>query len=424
MAFGLIPWRMVAAVVPTTAAIMGDSLIYVVLPVSAAEFGIGGQLGLTSGVWIGVALSINRFIRLFSNGWAATIYRRFGLRPPFVTSVALGALTTLAYSFSHGIWLLLAARALWGVSYSFLRLASYMTALEPANAGIRGRLIGFFNAGQRLGSLIAVTAGAYLVTATDRTTAFTIIAATGLAGVLVSMYVAPLSTPVRPLRAAAPARSATWSLRDRLWAFALTPLPISAHRLRAALLSVAVARAVLAFAANGLIIATVAPYLRDIGTSDSSVFGTTVAVVTLAGLVVGTRWFADLALSVPLGYLSDRVGRRAIVIAGVGVSAGAAMVLAIADGYELAVIALPMLFIASVAAQTALETQFGESVPDESRASALGRFSTWLDLGAAIGALVGLPLAEAAGYATTFMVAAVLLLAAGTWYARTTRPSR
>ena len=47
---------MVEVVSPTGAVIMGDSLMYVVLPV-VAEFGAGEHFGLAASFWIGLGLS-------------------------------------------------------------------------------------------------------------------------------------------------------------------------------------------------------------------------------------------------------------------------------------------------------------------------------------------------------------------------------
>ena len=168
----IIPAGMVYAVAPTAAVIMGDSLMYVVLPVAASEFGAGDQLGLSTSFWIGVALSINRFVRLVSNAFAALVYQRFGVRWPFVASIGLGALTTLAYGLGSGLAVLLLARAAWGVSYSCMRLAAHLTAFRVGTSDMRGRLMGFFNSGQRLGSLVAVTAGALLYQLTTREVTF------------------------------------------------------------------------------------------------------------------------------------------------------------------------------------------------------------------------------------------------------------
>ena len=52
---------------------LGDSLIYIVLPVSAELFGL-------SILWVGVLLAANRIIRTFTYGLIAHIGARIGLR--------------------------------------------------------------------------------------------------------------------------------------------------------------------------------------------------------------------------------------------------------------------------------------------------------------------------------------------------------
>jgi hypothetical protein len=60
----------------------GDALIYVVLPLHAEAFGVG--LGM-----VGVALSLNRIVRIVGYGWVAVLHRRLGLRA-LTASAALG----------------------------------------------------------------------------------------------------------------------------------------------------------------------------------------------------------------------------------------------------------------------------------------------------------------------------------------------
>ena len=53
----MIPAGMGYSVSPTAAVIMGDSPMYVVLPVVAVEFGAGDHFGLAASFWTGLALS-------------------------------------------------------------------------------------------------------------------------------------------------------------------------------------------------------------------------------------------------------------------------------------------------------------------------------------------------------------------------------
>ena len=403
----VIPAGMVYAVSPTAAVIMGDSLMYVVLPVAAVEFGVADQFGLAASFWIGLALSINRFIRLISNALAASVYQRFGMRWPFVASIAAGSLTTLAYGLGSGLVVLLLARALWGVSYSHMRLAAQLTAFGAGTTAMRGRLMGFFNSGQRLGSLIAVTAGATLFQLTSREVTFAALAGVGLLG----MVIATRAPNLRPERAS----SSAGGLRGRLnaWNLAVSTLPGYGRKLRVRLLSISLMRFATAFAGNGLVIATVAPYLAEFADEDGNVLGGSLAVVTLAGLLVGFRWLSDLGLAVPLGYLSDRVGRRLSVACGMAAML-ASLVLAVALDSVVALVAgIPLLFIASVGVNVALDAAIGETSPASARAAVLGRYSTWLDLGAALGPFAGFLIAARIGFEGGFLVAAALL--AGAW---------
>jgi MFS family permease len=409
---------MVAIVLPTTATIMGDSLLYVVLPVTVAGFGIHETWGLSPAFWVGFALSINRFIRLGSNAAAAAAYRRFGFRAPFVSATLLGAATTLAYAFGSGLIVLLLARALWGVCYSFLRLAAYLGALESGSERMRGRLLGFFNASSRLGSFVAVTAGAALVAATDRAVGFAAVAGVGLLGLAVALKARPLtvSPPERAHAGALPGPGGR-TAGGRIWDFLLSSPPEAdggpahAARLRWRLLGISLLRFATTFTANGLVIATVSPYVAELAQADRTAFGVPIVVLTLAGLLVGARWLSDLALSLPLGHLSDRIGRRTTVIAGMAVTLGALALIVGSNTAEALIAGLPLLFVSNVAVSVALDAEMGESVPDEARVAALGRYTTWLDLGAALGPFAGLPVAEWIGFRAAYLIAGAIMLA-------------
>jgi predicted MFS family arabinose efflux permease len=98
-------------------AIMGDSLMYSILPLAAPALGIPIPL-------VGVLLSANRLVRLLSNVGASRVFERFGPRLPFIGSVAIGTVATLLYGVQWGFVVLLVARLLWGVSWSASRRLS------------------------------------------------------------------------------------------------------------------------------------------------------------------------------------------------------------------------------------------------------------------------------------------------------------
>lgn len=368
-----IPRQMVAVVLPTAAVIMGDSLIYIVLPASVSDFGLESSFGVSAAVWIGLALSINRLIRLVGNSLAAATFNRFGFKTPFVIAVFLGGLTTLTYAFSKGAALLLVARALWGLSYSHLRLGAYLAAFEIGDSSNRGRLLGFFNAGSRTGSFIAVTAGAALADSAGRGVAFTTLAAVGIIGVAIALtvpnFVVRRSTPatVGP-ESDAPAST---GLGEKAWAVLVSPLPESARSIRRRLLAINYLRFGTAFAANGLVIATISPFLAELYGEKATVFGASIGIVTLAGFLVGIRWFGDLALSVPMGHLSGVWGRRRTIMIGAELTLAAMLVIGLATRSEVIVAALPLLLITGSLLEVSLDASAGDAVPDEERAPGL-----------------------------------------------------
>ena len=111
--------------------LMGDALIYVVLPVSAEAFGI-------SIVWVGVLLSTNRFVRIVSYGAIAQATTAFGLRLATIVACIGGASSTVMYWLFDGGWLLLVARLLWGLSFAGLTLTTLAYAVaDRRRAGTR-----------------------------------------------------------------------------------------------------------------------------------------------------------------------------------------------------------------------------------------------------------------------------------------------
>ncbi len=406
----IIPAGMVYAVSPTAAVIMGDSLMYVVLPVAAVDFGVHAQFGLSAAFWIGLALSINRFVRLVSNALAASVYQQFGVRWPFVVSIAVGALSTLAYGFGSGLVSLMVARAAWGVSFSHMRLAALLTAFEVGTSSMRGRLVGFYNSGQRLGSLVAVTGGALLFQLTSREATFAALAGFGLVGMLIATRVPNL----KPERI----RPSGGGLRSRLnlWDLAVSRLPESGSGLRLPLLAISLMRFATTFAANGLAIATVAPYLAEFADDNGKVLGGSLAVVTLAGLLVGFRWFSDLGLGVPLGHLSDRIGRRTSIGYGMIAIFAVLAFMGALDSLAGAIVGIPLLFLAGVGVNTALDAAIGETSPGSARAAVVGRYSTWQDMGSALGPFTGFLIADRIGFQGGFLVAAALVAGAWTLY--------
>jgi MFS family permease len=119
----------------------GDTLLYLLLPLHHAVFGVS----LTEA---GLLLAANRFVRIAGYGWVARFYARRG--PRAACLIAIGSvLATLGYALLSGLWGLLLARLLWGLSFAAMNIATQALAtVEPADAARRsGRMRAVIAAG-------------------------------------------------------------------------------------------------------------------------------------------------------------------------------------------------------------------------------------------------------------------------------------
>ena len=156
-----IPKQITFTIVPLTLVIMGDSILYVILPSNFEIFGFKRFLNIDPVFWIGFILSINRFVRFFSNIFASKILSSLGLRNSLFISATLGGLSTIGYGVFKGVFFFILLRILWGVSYSILRL-SYQLKVFSFDKKDYGKYLGYCLGMQRLGSFIAVTLGVFL----------------------------------------------------------------------------------------------------------------------------------------------------------------------------------------------------------------------------------------------------------------------
>jgi MFS transporter, DHA1 family, inner membrane transport protein len=135
-------------------ALLGDALIYAVLPVYAEDFGLTLP-------WVGVMLSANRFVRVFAYGLIARMTYAIGVRHMCVCAALIATISTALYGFGQGPATILIARILWGLTYAALILVTLVYSVEyRAQVGVR---VGVGRAIQRLGPIVALFVGAWLV---------------------------------------------------------------------------------------------------------------------------------------------------------------------------------------------------------------------------------------------------------------------
>jgi len=148
--------QVVAVALVTALCLLGDSMLYIVLPIYWQE------AGLTSLIEVGILLSANRLVRIPLGPLIGKWYENAGVRTGLVIAVILALVTTAGYAL-QGFWIWLIVRCVWGIAWTFLRLGAYTLIISVSQEQNRGQLMGMYNGLYRLGSLGGMVAGALLV---------------------------------------------------------------------------------------------------------------------------------------------------------------------------------------------------------------------------------------------------------------------
>lgn len=145
----------------------GDAFLYPFLPVNFDAVGIPM-------VWVGVLLSINRFVRIVSNTWIVHAFAKYGLRSIMILAVVLAITSTLGYGIATGVVALIFFRIMWGLAFSAMRIGTLGYALQHERVGFA---LGITRSLQESGPMIALMIAPFLLTYFQSPTIFYVLAA-------------------------------------------------------------------------------------------------------------------------------------------------------------------------------------------------------------------------------------------------------
>ncbi|MBI4507884.1 MAG: MFS transporter [Chloroflexi bacterium] len=375
--------------------LLGDSMLYAVLPTQYDAFGLPV-------VAVGLLLSANRYVRLVTNPLAGRLCDRVGIRVPFLGAVALGAGTTVTYGLAPGLAVFVVARLLWGTAWSLLRLGSYLTVLRYSSAGQLGRGMGAYNAISRQGSLVGMLAGGVLADLLGARPTLVLFGAISALGLLLAW---PVHLDHVHASRAAPAPTAQ---ADGAWLRFLRGEDGGPAGSQVA--SVHLAALWLGLAA-GVIIGMIGYLLRVRFGERIEVLGLLLGVATLTGVVLASRWVAELAVAPLSGALADRFGRPVAGLAFTAVAVAGMALLGAGVDLTTVLAGAALAFVGSSALVVVLEAAAGDLAPPTRRAAAMSRYATWWDLGSACGPAFGYALVGSLGLATIYGLVALGLAA-------------
>jgi MFS family permease len=278
---------------------LGNSILFVLLPLFVAQLARGSSLPepIVVGALISVYGFVNAGIQPFMGAWADRLARR---KPLIVAGLVVMALATLSFTVAGSLSTLFAIRLLQGAGVAMTVPTSMALMATATRHESRGGSMGIYTTGRMIGLGAGPLIGGFLYDRTGFEPSFYVAAGLLLIGAfLVLVWVDEVPSTV------ARAMGRPFRIFDRAL-------------LSRGILGVATATFVMATAFT--MMATLEPeFIRRL---DSTAFGFGVA---FSALMV-TR----LILQVPLGWLSDRIGRKPLVIGGLLLMAPATVLLGLA----------------------------------------------------------------------------------------------
>ncbi|MEX2046816.1 MAG: MFS transporter [Chloroflexota bacterium] len=373
-----------------SASLLGDTLLYTVLPVTAASLGISRPM-------VGVILSLNRWVRLFTNPLAARLYERFPAGALILAAIVLSALSTAMYALPAAIAVFLLGRLLWGFCYSLLRLGSYLAALEDAVS----------HAGRRIGNTRAIWGVGYFAGAVFAPFAVESIGWTGAcllaAGLTLVAGIGPAYVAGR------------WRRRVRVPEEGLVRASVWEPQLLALFVTATVQLGLYA----GILVAAGGFRVDELFHDGAAVFAFVVPATFVAAAFLLTQRIAQVLWTPIAGRWSDRSANGAFVTS------------TVASLISVALLAVPQLdavvfvvigacaFVNGLTATIAVELVVSRRSGDRDRPRILAALHTWQDAGAAGGALLGGVLAVIGAAPALLVGAALLGLTLPLWWSAT-----
>jgi DHA1 family tetracycline resistance protein-like MFS transporter len=370
--------------------LLGDATLYMVLP----SPDISAIAGVTM-VEVGFLLGLNRLVRVFSNGAAGYLLDRFNRRPLMIASLALGTLSTAIYALGYGFWILALGRIIWGVAWSGIWIGGNAAALDISNDSNRGRVNGRLQMWFFAGSALSSLAGGVLTDQIGFRGGLWI--SFGLMLAAVGIWVFSMPETKRGISTCKIAENTPPENRPTpfLWVFSITAsIPIFFTRL------------IFAGIVSSTTILWVGQFFKQ-GVQSGSWL---IPIATLTGAYSFLRVSIGI-LSAPVsGYLSDRFGRRWIVMALFLVAGAVGLYIMGSALFWLAILGSLMAAIASGCVQALVPAVIGDRVPEQQRARSLGVIYTTGDIGSAIGPTIGLGLIPLIGLPNTYALCALAYL--------------
>jgi MFS family permease len=337
---------------------------------------VGGEVGLAS--------ALMALVAVFTRVPAGQLADRWGRRRFMFVGAACFALAPLIYTASQGMGLFLWGRAVHGVGLATFTPAFQALAADLAPADRRGEVMGLAGASSSMAFVCAPLLGDWLASTLGYTPVF---GASAVVGAISVCLVLLIGAP--PVPASEKTSAAEVGLTTRA-------------SLRLTLTQKGVRAGVLTMAALGVPFGTLIAFLPLLAAEKG--------VAGVGG--VFSVYAVTVFVSQPLaGWLSDRAGRRGVILPGLVLTSLATVVLYLGASSWAFLLAGGLFGLGGGMVRGGIDAMVQDSVPSTLRGTAAAVQYTSFDFWIGVSSYPAGLLANAVGYATTFVVTGAICLA-------------
>jgi MFS family permease len=357
---------------------LGYGVVAPILPAYARTFGVGIQAAT-------LVITVFSLARLCFAPVSGLLVQRLGERQIYIGGLLVVAVSTAACGLAQTYWQLLFFRALNGIGSTMFFVSALGLMIRISPPGARGRIAGLFTTSFFLGAVGGPVVGS-LTAGWGLAAPFVIygVVQLGVAAVLYySLRNSVLAAPGAVARAAVTMRDALRhsAYRAALWSNFAT-----------------------GWAAFGLRIALVPLFI-----SVAMHRGVGVTGVALAAFAAGN----GLAV-IPSGYLSDRIGRRTLLIVGLMASGMATIWLGVTSSLPVFLVAACVSGATTGIFMSPLQAAVADILGNEARAGMpVAAVQMATDVGAIVGSMAVGHIAQHLSFGWAFAMSGAILLAAG-----------
>lgn len=356
---------------------LGYGVVAPVLPQYARNFGVS----ISAATFVITAFSLMRLLAAPASGM---VIQKLGERRVYLTGLLIVAVSTGACAFAQTYWQLLLFRSLGGFGSAMFTVSSLGLMIRISPPDTRGRVAGMFTSGFLIGSVCGPVLGS-LTAGFGLAAPFAIYGAALLVAAAV-VYFRLRHAPLTPSEEhSGPQVTLGMAWRNRAY--------------RSALFS----NFATGWSIFGLRIALVPLFVTEVLLKGPRV----------AGLVLATFAIGNVAATIPSGYLSDRIGRRTLVIVGLAASGVATILVGLASSLTVFLAGAVVAGAAAGIFTSPQQAAVADIVGNKSRGgTALATYQMMADFGAIVGSLAVGEIAQHFSFGWAFVISGVILLIA------------